>query len=159
MAGSTTLSRFRTRLEVSPWDPMLAFCEGLAATYAGHTEEARSTFEQVARTDAGLYCSLPRAYIAALRADDSGVREIVTSKEINAWARRDKEVSWWFADCLSAVGAVDEALEWLANSIELGVIDHRFWSEIDPFVAPLREKPEFSALMKRAKEMQMRFAV
>jgi hypothetical protein len=36
-------------------------------------------------------------------------------------------------------------------------VNHRFWSEIDPFLAPLRTDPRFQALMARAREKQRAF--
>jgi tetratricopeptide (TPR) repeat protein len=151
------LGWFRRGLDVSPQDPMLAQFEGLATVYAGDTEAACSIFDRMARTNAGLYCEVPRAYMAALRADSAAVQEILAADDVVRWARRDKELSWWMADCLSYAGATGQALEWLSNSIELGIIDHRFWSEIDPLMAPLRREPGFAALMERAKERQRRF--
>lgn len=144
---------------MAPGDWMLCLFEGLAAAYSGHTEHACAVFERVANARAGPWCKIGDAYIAALRSDRAAVSEIATSDAIATYARRDKELSCWLADCLTRVGATDEALGWLANSIERGSIDHRFWSEIDPFLAPLRGDPRFLALMERAREKQREFVV
>jgi serine/threonine protein kinase/tetratricopeptide (TPR) repeat protein len=148
------LARFRTGYDVPPGDPMLALFEGVTAAYAGYVEQARSVFERLARTNAGLYCRIPECFLAALRSDRETVLEFSATDALGKWARRDKELSWFLADCLSCTGATDPAFGWLRNSIELGFFNHRFWSEIDPFMVPLRRDPKFAALMERAREKQ-----
>jgi hypothetical protein len=96
-------------------------------------------------------------WTAALRTDGQAFRKI--ANDLQAYARRDKEFSWLLADCFAIIGEIDEALDWLANSIEMGLINDRFFSEFDPFLAPLRGNRRFLALMKRAKEKQRRFAI
>ncbi len=52
-----------------------------------------------------------------------------------------------------------ETRHWLANAIDLGVVNHRFFSTIDPFHAPVREDSRFQALMDRAREKQRAFEI
>ena len=54
----------------------------------------------------------------------------------------------------ATVGDLDEALYWLSRAIDLGFINHRFFAEVDPFLADLRGDPRFEALMERAREKQ-----
>ena len=66
----------------------------------------------------------------------------------------DKELSWFAATGFASVGETEEALHWLSGAIEMGIINHRFFSEIDPFLAKLRGDPRFEALMERARDKQ-----
>ena len=94
---------------------------------------------------------------AAFRADSQAVRKF--TKEIQAYARRDKEMSWATADCLAIIGEIEEALDWLANSIEMGLINDRFFSEFDLFLVPLRGNRRFLVLMEQAREKQRGFEI
>ena len=42
---------------------------------------------------------------------------------------------WWLAAGCSHCGWTEEALHWLANAIDLGFVNHRFLSTVDPFLA------------------------
>ena len=144
-------------LEVMPSDPMTkGFC-AVAHLYAGNREQSMALFDQLMNADAGLISSMGAMWKAALQADSQTVRKFMN--ELVAYARRDKEMSWSTADCLAMIGEIDEALDWLANSIELGLINDRFFSEFDPFLAPLRSNQRFLALMTRAREKEQAFKV
>jgi non-specific serine/threonine protein kinase len=148
---------FQKGLEVMPSDPMTkGFC-AVAHLYAGNREQSMALFDQLMNADAGLISSMGAMWKAALRADGQAVRKFMN--ELVAYARRDKEMSWSTADCLAMIGEIEEALDWLANSIEMGLINDRFFSEFDPFLAPLRGNQRFQALMERAREKERRFAV
>lgn len=64
--------------------------------------------------------------------------------------RADKEFSWWLADLHACMGDHEAALRWLEQSVQLGFYNQRFWSEVDPFLAPLRGHPRFEELMHLA---------
>ena len=148
---------FQKGLEVMPSDPMTkGFC-AVAHLYAGNREQSMALFDQLMNADAGLISSMGAMWKAALRADGQAVRKFMN--ELVAYARRDKEMSWSTADCLAMIGEIEEALDWLANSIEMGLINDRFFSEFDPFLAPLRGNQRFQALMEHAREKERRFAV
>ena len=66
----------------------------------------------------------------------------------------DKEFSWWAATGFASVGEKDQALHWLSVNIELGFLNHRFFSQHDPHLSKLGGDPRFEALMERAKEKQ-----
>jgi hypothetical protein len=50
--------------------------------------------------------------------------------------------------------ATDQALHWLAVTIELGSLNHRFFSQHDPHLSTLVGNPRFEALVERARENQ-----
>jgi serine/threonine protein kinase/tetratricopeptide (TPR) repeat protein len=66
--------------------------------------------------------------------------------------RRDFQFSSDVACAYVMLGDADTALDWLENAIELGFLNHRYLSEIDPVLAPLRRDPRFQALMSVARD-------
>ena len=144
-------------LEVMPNDPMTKGFYALAHLYAGNRDQSMALFDQLMNADAGLLRSFGAIWKAALCADGQALHKV--APDLKAYARRDKEISWFLADCFSMIGEIDEALDWLANSIEIGLINDRFFSEFDPFLAPLRGHQRFLALMERAREKQRGFEI
>jgi tetratricopeptide (TPR) repeat protein len=147
----------RKGLEVMPGDPMTMGFYSIALLYAGNREQSLAVFERLMNAGAGAVGSLGELWIAALGADRQKVEKV--TKDFQAYAKGDKEISWHFADCLALIGDKEGALGWLANSIERGLINDRFFSEYDPFLAPLRGDRRFQALMERAHEKQRTFVV
>jgi hypothetical protein len=66
--------------------------------------------------------------------------------------RRDLQFSSYVACAYAMLGDADTALDWLENAVELGFLNHRYLSGIDPLLAPLRGDPRFQALMSVARE-------
>ncbi|MGE5180914.1 MAG: hypothetical protein ACM31C_02575, partial [Acidobacteriota bacterium] len=54
----------------------------------------------------------------------------------------------FLAEFLLFAGDPDEALTWIAKSVDAGLQDH-LWLERCPLLAPLRERPEFRELAVR----------
>ena len=137
-------------LEVMPGDPMtLGFC-AIANLYAGNRELSLALFDQ-------LKISVGAMMSAAVRGEGQAVMNFAI--DIQAYAKRDKEMSWFLADCLALIGDTEGALGWLSNSIELGLMNDRFFAEYDPSLALLRGDRRFQALMERAREKQRSFVV
>ncbi|SRR5450759_130171 len=63
------------------------------------------------------------------------------------------------AASLARVGDHDRTLEWLGHAISRGFTNHRFLSEHNRFLAPLRGDPHFEALMDKAREKECAFEV
>jgi TolB-like protein len=144
----SAILRFQKGLQVMPDDPMtLGFC-AVALFYAGDREQSLALFSRLP----GAWLPIGEIFTAALRADAQTVRRI--AGDLQAFASRDKEISWGLADCLAIIGDTEEALRWLSNSIECGLINDRFFSEYDPCLAPLRGDRRFQELMERAREKQ-----
>ena len=150
------VDRFRTGIALAPEDPLLMFFMTAAHVYSGSTEEALALVEQI-RERWPTYTPWATMYAGALRGDREAVCAGVVDCE--AYAARDKEMSWQCASCLASVGEWDEALRWLANAVDLGFINHRFLATRDRFLAPLRGDMRFEALMDKAREKQRAFEV
>ena len=55
--------------------------------------------------------------------------------------------SWLLAECYALIGDREEAIQWLRNAVDGGFLNPPFFSEIDPFLQPIREDPGFHELM------------
>jgi TolB-like protein/tRNA A-37 threonylcarbamoyl transferase component Bud32 len=146
----------RSAVELTGGVPIVKAWLGIFSAYAGREEEACSLLRQVAAA-AEAWCVAGAVWDAALRQDREAFRRALADSPLVDLARMDKELSWWLADSFARAGETGDALRWLESAIDLGFVNHRFWSEIDPFLAPLRSDPRFQALMARAREKQRAF--
>ena len=146
----------RRMVDLTGAEPIPKMSLGIYCGYAGRKEEACTLSRQVAATGETL-AFVGAVWDAALRQDREGFRRALAEGPLLDLARMDKEFSWWLTDSFALMGDTEEALRWLESAIELGFCNHRFWSEIDPFLAPLRSDPRFQALMDRAREKQRAF--
>jgi hypothetical protein len=89
-----------------------------------------------------------------VRGDRDAMRAVLADTGTREALEIDNEFSWQVAAAFASVGDVDEALYWLSRAIEMGFINHRFFAEVDPFLANLRGNPRFEELMEQAREKQ-----
>jgi tetratricopeptide (TPR) repeat protein len=135
-------------------DPLSRLWLGIICAYAGRQEEACDLFRQLAAAGAEPIHRMGTIYGAALRRDREAFCGALADSSMLDIGRTDKEFSWWFADCNALMGDTGEAVRWLENIIDLGVVNHRFFAESDPFLAPLRTDLRFQVVMDRMRERQ-----
>ena len=138
-------------LEVMPGDPMTLMFYAFGQLYVENREESLALFRQIAEI-AGPFGKM---WVAALCSDGPGFQKY--SAEMQEYAKGDKEMSLCIADCSVIMGKTDDALDWLSNSIERGLINDIFFSQFDPFLSTLKSNPRFMSLMERAREKQRMF--
>jgi hypothetical protein len=122
-------------------------------------DEACDFLGQVVAAGAPAFSMVASVLKALFRRDTEAAAGLLGDDALRDLASKDKEFSWWLAAGCSFAGMTDEALGWLSNSIELGFVNHHFFSTMDPFLALLRGNPRFEALMERAREKQRAFGV
>jgi hypothetical protein len=64
-------------------------------------------------------------------------------------ARWVEYLAWYLADGYALIGHRDEALRWLRQAIELGLINYQFLATRDPFLESRRGDAEYQALMQQ----------
>jgi eukaryotic-like serine/threonine-protein kinase len=155
----TALARWRNASATGEEVPIKAFFLAIFAAYADRLEEACSLFGQFADADLGSMSTVSGVLRVLFRRDAMAAAGLLENQAIRDYAMLDKEMSWWLAAGCSHCGQTEEALHWLAGAIDLGFVNHRFLSTIDPFLAALRGEPRFQALMDRAREKQRAFEI
>ncbi len=149
-----SLGKWRDAIAMGGDVPIKTFFLAIIAAYAGRLEEACNFFGQFADADLGGMSTVSAVLRALFRRDTKAATGLLENQAIRDYATLDKEMSWWLAAGCSHCGWTDEAVHWLANAIELGFLNHRFLSTMDPFLAALRGDPRFQALMELAREKQ-----
>jgi serine/threonine protein kinase/tetratricopeptide (TPR) repeat protein len=136
-------------------DPVVkAVFSAMFTAYAGRVDEACEMWSPLFAVGQPAFSLMARVLRALFRRESETATTIVKDPAIGDVARQDKEFSWWLAGGYSFAGEADEALRWLSNSIDLGFLNHHFFSTLDPFFVPLRRDSRFQALMSRAREKQ-----
>lgn len=116
-------------------------------------------FEQITKLGAGLWSDFGELGLHALRGDQVRVREVLQKTDLREVATTDEYYPLFLANGLALVGDTDEALQWLEQAISWGFTNHRFLSQHNRFLAPLRGDSRFQALMDRAREKERAFEV
>ena len=144
---------FKRGLDLLPDDPMSLLFYGVVLLYAGQKEQSIDLFNRMSTDGTGIMSAMANMWLAGINADAAGViRHAVALEE---YGSRDKEISWLIADSHAMAGQYDKALHWVRNAVELGFINTRFFANINPNLAPLRNDPHFQMLMEKAGKQQI----
>jgi serine/threonine protein kinase len=158
---NAALSRFRdSRQRLDPNGAIATWWLAQTVALAGLEDEAGTLFDQVAAMDASVFSDTSRLFALALRDDRQGVITWLESADsMRAIGLTDEVYPTVMATALARVGEYDRALEWLGHAVSWGMANHRFLSEHNRFLAPLRGDPRFEALLDRAREKERAFEV
>jgi serine/threonine-protein kinase len=150
----SSLSKMTRMHTISGDNPAANLWLGMGLIYAGRSDEATTPLEQAAAAGAGTFSEIAACIGAMVNGDVETVRGVLNDPATREALEMDTELTWMAAVASSFVGRLDDALYWLSRAIEMGFINHRFFAEIDPFLAELRGDPRFEELMERAREKQ-----
>ncbi len=154
------LTRFRDWTKDMPDNAFAQWWLGQALAYAGEEDEAIAAFERGARSGTGVLSELCELGVLSLRGVQRSAVDLYKSREsLREAASSDETFPRYLAMCFARIKEYDLALQWLERAIQWGFTNHRFLSEYDRFLAPLRGDPRFEALMERAREKQRAFEV
>jgi tetratricopeptide (TPR) repeat protein len=150
------LDQARLVVELTNEDPVTVFWLGVFAAIAQRRDEACQRLRQVIEAESAveswkITCTVLEA---ALRGDVETVRHEFKTTDVLDVAKIDWTLSWLLAGVFTQIGETDEALGWLEKALELGFINHRFFSAVDPFLVPLRDDAQFQAVMDRMRDRQ-----
>jgi serine/threonine protein kinase/tetratricopeptide (TPR) repeat protein len=138
-------------VDVDPANPThrMLLAQTLAAN--GRKEEAIAILHRVSSdAPAMAWARLASALGFALAGDRRQVLNVITS-DLRKAARWDDIFSWWMADSFALVGETESAIDAVERMIELGIVNHPFLAEYEPFFASIRAESRFGALMDEAR--------
>ena len=142
------------RLEASP---LFALFQTFSLVGAGRIDDAIEASASESGVG-GLWTNFIRAMHHGLKADADAARAELTS-EVRAWARHDGEYCWHLSQILAIIGDHDEAIEWLGYAVDNQLLNWRMFGEHDPFLAPLRGRDDFQAVIERARRESHRLVM
>jgi len=139
---------------VSGDNPVADLWLGVCLVYAGRSDEAAAPLDRAAAAGVGIFSATATCVGAMVSGDREAVRAVLADPGTRDALAMATELTWMAAAAAATVGDLDEALYWLSRAIEMGFINHRFFAEVDPFLAKLRGDPRFDELMERARAKQ-----
>jgi serine/threonine-protein kinase len=145
-APDRALSWADAGLRAAPDNVSLLYTLGYVLAAAGQTERALLLLDRAAGSDE-YFRVLPGLLAATLR----GQPLTPLAPAPRAMVRTDPHGSLVLADIHAAAGDREQALDWLANAIRLGVVCTRYMTERSPFLKPLRGDPAFERLVAEAR--------
>lgn len=135
----------RRAVELAPEPSMLHAIAAWQLATAGHRDEAVGILERTAGACAGTTVGVwARVLERSLLGDEAGVLGQVDALEhavSNEFAAR------MVAEAFALLGRHADALRWLRTAIRLGFASHPALTTHAPFLASLRDRPEFHELM------------
>jgi serine/threonine protein kinase len=140
----------RRSIELAQEPSMLHAIAGWQIASAGHREEAAAILHRTAQACAGkAQGPWTRFLDRAVAGDGEAALGQATALEgavSNEFAAR------MIAEAFALLGRDADALRWLRTAIRLGFVNHPALTEHAPFLARLRDRPEFHELMGPVKE-------
>lgn len=149
----------RAAQDFAPGDPFAGWWLAQFAAYAGSDADAREQSEDVAKMNAGFWSDWCAVFHRSLQQDRNGLQELLSRTNLRDTARTDEYYPLFLANCLARVGDHDEALAWLEQAVRWGFTNHRFLSEHDRFLEPLRGYARFQAVIDDARRREAVFEV
>jgi eukaryotic-like serine/threonine-protein kinase len=138
-------------VDVDPDNPTSRMVHALMLAANGRVEEAVTLLQPVARDTPDMaWAKLASAMAGALRGDRDEVRRVMTP-ELREAAWWDDLFCWWAADCFALVGDHEASLDFLERAVSLGIINHPFFAQYEPFLAGVRGDVRFGRLMERVR--------
>jgi serine/threonine protein kinase/tetratricopeptide (TPR) repeat protein len=119
--------------------------------YAGRDDEAISMIDHMAVDSADNL--VIRLCVSLKYALQGRKAEMLASigPEMRTWAEKDFNYSQWLAECYAVAGESQEALSWLENAVNHGLVNYPFLNEYDPLLENIRGEERFQQLMARVK--------
>jgi non-specific serine/threonine protein kinase len=86
----------------------------------------------------------------ALSGEKENALQMVTD-ELRLLGEWDEIIAWLLAQCYSLINEKENALYWLENSVNRGIINYLFLTKYNPFLENIRSEVRFKNLMDRVK--------
>ena len=123
----------------------------LILVYNDKIDEAIPIIDQNVRLNPDtVFAKLSLILKYSLQGDKEGVIGEMTQDFIKT-VQRDWSYAHHLAGFLSLANLKNEALDWLENSVKMGMINYPLLNNLDPFLKNIRGEERFKKLMERVK--------
>jgi tetratricopeptide (TPR) repeat protein len=153
MDGKFDLARdvFRQMYKMESQSQFSGLFYAITLAYLNEMPKAFSIFKIITQDDPKDFFALMASfYTFALKKDEQKMRDSIGEK-ILEYCESDEVYSLWLAEGFSLIDDKKEAMRWLENSVDKGLICYPFLNEYDPFLESIRGEPRFKKLMERVK--------
>jgi len=148
--GKEAAAATRRAIELAPEPSMLHALAGWQIADGDFRDEGADILRRVARAGAGTSLGTWSAFLVhALAGDHETALGLASALE---GAVSNEIAAVHTAQAFALLGRDDDALRWLRTAIRLGFVNHPALTEHSPFLAGLRDHPEFRELMGTVKE-------
>lgn len=141
-------------LVLEPDNPLLSVFRSQVLFRQGEVEAAVSS--AMTTLDQNPHLEGLRPFLAMLLAAQdkpAEAREQLSPTALER-ARADHDIAYWTASAFSLLGERDAAMEWVKQSIDLGMENRKLF-EADPAFEGLRDESKFKGLMDRISNMEV----
>lgn len=146
--NSDALPHYRKFFTMDPYNAFAAWCMAYVLLRNGEIDEAS---EVIARLSANhpdsIMAQLGNAILCGLRGDCDAARNAITV-ELRVAAKNSELLSREITHCLALAGEIDEALDWLENTVRIGNVNYPFWAQHNEWVDPVRGNSRFDTIMR-----------
>ena len=145
------LNMCRKSSEIYPDNTYCQFMYSLILVYNDKIDEAIPIIDQNVRLNPDtVFAKLSLILKYSLQGDKEGVIGEMTQDFIKT-VQRDWSYAHHLAGFLSLANLKNEALDWLENSVKMGMINYPLLNNLDPFLKNIRGEERFKKLMERVK--------
>lgn len=143
------LEASRRAYQIDPKNPISQFYYSWILAYNKKIEEALSGIDQMEKGSPDVSAKLGLLLKYGLLKDKEKAFQVMTP-DFQKTCKRDPEWSHYVGVMLSLLDARKEALDWLENAVNHGLINYPALKH-DAFLANIRGEPRFQKLMERVK--------
>ncbi len=142
------LPPYRQFLRMDPYNPFAAWSLGYVLLRNNKVDEAADVYDELkAKHPNSVMAQLAHATICGVRGEQEATREAIT-EELRLAAKRSELLSREITHSLALAGEIDEALDWLENTVRIGNVNYPFWAQHNEWVDSIRGNSRFDAIMR-----------
>jgi hypothetical protein len=150
---------FRTMYKMEPGNPLFRYLYSMALAANQQVDDACSVVDLIVKDTPQFHLAGVSTFMKhAWQGKEEEVIATIRPDWVEA-ARFDETFSWHVAAGYSLIGKKNEALDWLENSVNKGVINYPFFSEYCHWFENIRDDERFQKLMERVKHKWENFEV
>jgi len=148
---SLALKAWERSYELHPENPFSQFMYALILVYKNRMDSADPLINQITKAHKDtVFAKLGLILKYALRGERDKISHEITA-DFQKTVSRDCMWSYHLSSFLSLINKKREAMDWLENAVEYGMINYPLLNEQDPLLENIRGEKRFKEIMKKVK--------